>query len=164
MVELSGRGRHLGGDDLRSGTRSAVFGVDGPSPWNASKRRGDNLFTESVVAVNADTGEYIWHYQTLPNDTWDLNDCSPIVIGGLTIEGKRTRVLMHAPKNGFFYILEAKNGRLLAADKIGHPTWASRIDLTTGRPVENRRPGITRPTRSARWSIPVRSESITGMP
>jgi quinohemoprotein ethanol dehydrogenase len=113
------------------------FGVDGPSPWNASKRRGDNLFTESVVAVNADTGEYAWHYQTLPNDTWDLNDCSPIVIGELTIEGKRTRVLMHAPKNGFFYILEAKNGRLLAADKIGHPTWASRIDLKTGRPVEN---------------------------
>jgi PQQ-dependent dehydrogenase (methanol/ethanol family) len=113
------------------------FGVDGPSPWNASKRRGDNLFTESVVAVNADTGEYVWHYQTLPNDTWDLNDCSPIVIGELPIGGKRTRVLMHAPKNGFFYILEAKTGRLLAADKIGHPTWASRIDLKTGRPVEN---------------------------
>lgn len=113
------------------------FGVDGPSPWNASKRRGDNLFTESVVAVDANTGEYVWHYQTVPNDTWDLNDCSPIVIGELSIDGKRTRVLMHAPKNGFFYILEAKTGKLLSAEKIGHPTWASHIDLKTGRPVEN---------------------------
>lgn len=113
------------------------FGVDGASPWNASKRRGDNLFTDSVVALDADTGEYIWHYQTVPNDTWDLNDCSPIVIGELPMGGGRVRVLMHAPKNGFFYILEAKTGRLLAADKIGHPTWASSIDLKTGRPVEN---------------------------
>lgn len=112
------------------------FGVDGPSPWNASKRRGDNLFTESVVAVNADTGEYVWHYQTVPNDTWDLNDCSPIVIGELPIDGTPTRVLMHAPKNGFFYILEAKTGKLLSAEKIGHPTWASHIDMKTGRPVE----------------------------
>jgi quinohemoprotein ethanol dehydrogenase len=113
------------------------FGVDGPSPWNASKRRGDNLFTESVVAVDADTGEYLWHYQTVPNDTWDLNDCSPIVIADLPVNGKSTRVLLHAPKNGFLYTLEAATGRLLAADRIGHPTWASRIDLSTGRPVEN---------------------------
>jgi quinohemoprotein ethanol dehydrogenase len=113
------------------------FGVDGPSPWNASKRRGDNLFTESIVAVDADNGEYVWHYQTVPNDTWDLNDCSPILIGDLRINGKQTRVLMHAPKNGFFYILEAATGKLLAADKIGHPTWAYSIDLKTGRPVEN---------------------------
>ncbi|HEX8783091.1 MAG TPA: PQQ-dependent dehydrogenase, methanol/ethanol family, partial [Steroidobacteraceae bacterium] len=113
------------------------FGVDGPSPWNASKRRGDNLFTESVVAVDADSGEYLWHYQTVPNDTWDLNDCSPIVIANLPVNGKSTRVLLHAPKNGFLYTLEAATGRLLAADKIGHPTWASSIDLNTGRPVEN---------------------------
>jgi PQQ-dependent dehydrogenase (methanol/ethanol family) len=113
------------------------FGVDGPSPWNASKRRGDNLFTESVVAVDANTGAYLWHYQTVPNDTWDLNDCSPIVIAELPVAGKNTRVLMHAPKNGFFYLLEASSGRLLAADMIGHPTWASKIDLATGRPVEN---------------------------
>jgi quinohemoprotein ethanol dehydrogenase len=113
------------------------FGVDGPSPWNASKRRGDNLFTESVVAVDANTGEYVWHYQTVPNDTWDLNDCSPIVIGEMPVDGKPTRVLMHAPKNGFFYVLEARSGKLLSADKIGHPTWASAIDLKSGRPVEN---------------------------
>jgi PQQ-dependent dehydrogenase (methanol/ethanol family) len=112
------------------------FGVDGPSPWNASKRRGDNLFTDSLIAVDANTGEYLWHYQTVPNDTWDLNDCSPIVIGEIPINGKQTRVLMHAPKNGFFYVLEAATGKLLSADKIGHPTWASSIDLTTGRPVE----------------------------
>jgi quinohemoprotein ethanol dehydrogenase len=113
------------------------FGVDGASPWNAAQRRGDNLFTDSVVAVDANTGEYLWHYQTVPNDTWDLNDCSPIVIAQLSIAGKSTRVLMHAPKNGFFYILEAATGKLLAADKIGHPTWASSIDLKSGRPIEN---------------------------
>jgi PQQ-dependent dehydrogenase (methanol/ethanol family) len=112
------------------------FGVDGPSPWNASDRRGDNLFTDSVIAVNADTGEYVWHYQTVPNDSWDFNDCSPIVIAELPIEGKPRRVLLHAPKDGFFYVLDARTGKLLSADRIGNITWASRIDLATGRPVE----------------------------
>jgi PQQ-dependent dehydrogenase (methanol/ethanol family) len=113
------------------------FGVDGPSPWNAKDRRGDNLFTDSVVAVDADTGAYLWHYQTVPNDSWDFNDCSPIVIADLPIAGKTRRVLLHAPKNGFFYVLDAKTGALLSADKIGEITWASRIDLASGRPVEN---------------------------
>jgi quinohemoprotein ethanol dehydrogenase len=113
------------------------FGVDGPSPWNAATRRGDNLFTESIVAVDANTGEYIWHYQATPNDTWDFNDCSPIVITELPVNGVPTRVLLHSPKNGFFYVLEASSGKLLSADKIGNPTWASSIDLKTGRPVEN---------------------------
>jgi quinohemoprotein ethanol dehydrogenase len=112
------------------------FGVDGPSPWNAKDRRGDNLFTDSVVAVNADTGEYAWHYQTVPNDSWDYNDCSPIVIAELPIGGKPRRVLLHAPKNGFFYTLDARTGALLGADKIAEVSWASRIDLKTGRPVE----------------------------
>jgi quinohemoprotein ethanol dehydrogenase len=112
------------------------FGVDGPSPWNAKDRRGDNLFTDSVIAVNADTGEYVWHYQTVPNDSWDFNDCSPIVIVELPIDGHPQRVLLHAPKNGFFYVLDAHTGRLLSADKIGEITWASRIDMKTGRPVE----------------------------
>jgi PQQ-dependent dehydrogenase (methanol/ethanol family) len=112
------------------------FGVDGPSPWNASDRRGDNLFTDSVIAVNADTGEYVWHYQTVPNDSWDFNDCSPIVIAELPIDGTTRRVLLHAPKNGFFYVLDARTGKLLSADRIGNITWATRIDLATGRPVE----------------------------
>jgi PQQ-dependent dehydrogenase (methanol/ethanol family) len=112
------------------------FGVDGPSPWNAKDRRGDNLFTDSVIAVNADTGEYVWHYQTVPNDSWDFNDCSPIVIVELPIGGQPRRVLLHAPKNGFFYVLDARAGTLLSADKIGEITWASRIDMKTGRPVE----------------------------
>jgi PQQ-dependent dehydrogenase (methanol/ethanol family) len=113
------------------------FGVDGPSPWNAKDRRGDNLFTDAVIAVNADTGEYVWHYQTVPNDSWDFNDCSPIVIVELPIGGQPRRVLLHAPKNGFFYVLDARTGALLSADKIGDVTWASRIDLASGRPIEN---------------------------
>jgi quinohemoprotein ethanol dehydrogenase len=112
------------------------FGVDGPSPWNAKDRRGDNLFTDSVIAVNADTGDYVWHYQSVPNDSWDFNDCSPIVIVELPIGGQPRRVLLHAPKNGFFYVLDARSGALLSADKIGAVTWASAIDMKTGRPVE----------------------------
>jgi len=112
------------------------FGVDGPSPWNARDRRGDNLFTDSVIAVDATTGEYVWHYQTVPNDSCDFNDCSPIVIVDLPIGGKARRVLLHAPKNGFFYVLDARTGKLLSADKIGDISWASRIDLASGRPVE----------------------------
>jgi quinohemoprotein ethanol dehydrogenase len=113
-------------------------GIDGPSPWSAKDRRGDNLFTDSVVAVDADTGAYIWHYQSVPNDTWDYNDCSPIVIAKLRIAGTTRRVLLHAPKNGFFYVLDAADGKLISADKlVDDVDWASKIDLKTGRPVEN---------------------------
>jgi PQQ-dependent dehydrogenase (methanol/ethanol family) len=130
-----------GGSTFAGVTYDAVlnlvyFGVDGPFPWSARDRRGDNLFTESVVAVNADTGEYVWHYQTVPNDTWDMNDCSPIVIAELPIGGKTRRVLFHAPKNGFFYVLDAKTGKLLSADKFAQVNWATRIDMKSGRPVE----------------------------
>jgi len=75
-------------------------------------------------------------YQTVPNDSWDYNDCSPIVIAELPIGGRPRRVLLHAPKNGFFYTLDARTGALLGADKIAEVSWASGIDQKTGRPVE----------------------------
>jgi PQQ-dependent dehydrogenase (methanol/ethanol family) len=115
------------------------FGTDGAQPQNPLERgagRGDELFTNSIVAVNADTGAYVWHYQTTPNDAWDYNATMHIMVAELSIAGKTRRVVMTAPKNGFFYVLDASTGRLLSANNIVPVNWASRIDMKTGRPVE----------------------------
>jgi PQQ-dependent dehydrogenase (methanol/ethanol family) len=115
------------------------FGTDGAQPQNPLERgagRGDELFTNSIMAVNADTGAYVWHYQTTPNDAWDYNATMHIMVAELSIAGKTRRVVMTAPKNGFFYVLDAPTGKLLSANNIVPVNWASRIDLKTGRPVE----------------------------
>ncbi|MCX7169691.1 MAG: PQQ-binding-like beta-propeller repeat protein [Proteobacteria bacterium] len=92
-------------------------GTDGPSPFNpkdrAQKGRGDELFTNSIVALDADTGAYRWHYQTTPNDAWNLAATMHIMIAELPIKGKPRRVVMQAPKNGFFYVLDAKSGKFI---------------------------------------------------
>jgi quinohemoprotein ethanol dehydrogenase len=98
-------------------------------------QNGDALFTNSIVAVDADTGQYVWHYQEVPNDSWDYNATSPIVLADLTIEAKQRRVLMQAARNGFFYVIDRENGALLSATPFVKVTWASRIDLETGRPM-----------------------------
>lgn len=115
------------------------FGTDGSEPWDPQQGwsdRGDRLFTDSIVAVDADTGEYRWHYQETPNDCWDFNSTPQITLADLVIDGKRQKVLLHAPKNGFFYVLERPTGKLLSAENYVPVNWASRIDLKTGRPVE----------------------------
>ncbi len=115
------------------------FGVGNGSPWNRqirSQGRGDNLFLSSIVAVNPDTGEYLWHYQETPGETWDYTATQQITLATLTLDGVPTPVLMHAPKNGFFYLLERGTGKLLSAEKFVPANWAERIDLATGRPVE----------------------------
>ena len=115
------------------------FGTEGAQPQNPLERgagRGDELFTNSIVAVNADTGAYVWHYQTTPNDSWDYNATMHIMVAELSIAGKKRRVVMTAPKNGFFYVLDASTGKLLSANNIVPVNWASRIDMKTGRPVE----------------------------
>ncbi len=115
------------------------IGTGNGSPWNRKARSpdgGDNLFLCSVVALDADTGEYVWHYQTVPGETWDYNSNMDIVLADLTIDGKPVKALMHAPKNGFFYVIDRATGKLLSAEKIGKVTWASHIDMKTGRPVE----------------------------
>ncbi|MGE3391820.1 MAG: PQQ-binding-like beta-propeller repeat protein, partial [Gammaproteobacteria bacterium] len=96
----------------------------------------DNLFLCSIVALDADTGEYAWHYQTVPGETWDYNSNMDIVLADLTIGGKPVKALMHAPKNGFFYVIDRATGKLISAEKIGKVTWASHVDPATGRPVE----------------------------
>lgn len=116
------------------------IGVGNGSPWNPNIRsagEGDNLFLSSIVAVNADNGEYVWHYQTTPEDGWDYTATQPIILADLEIEGKQRKVLMQAPKNGFFYVLDRITGELLSAEPYSKVTWASHVDMETGRPVVN---------------------------
>ena len=115
------------------------FGTGNAAPYKPSVRspgNGANLYTASVVALDADTGRYVWHYQVNPRDAWDYDAVSDILLSTLTIHGELRRVLMVAPKNGFFYVIDRQSGKLLSADKLGRATWAERIDLETGLPVE----------------------------
>jgi glucose dehydrogenase len=98
---------------------------------------GDNLFLASIVAVRPDTGEYVWHYQTTPGDTWDFTATQHILLAELEIDGKPRKVLMQAPKNGFFYVIDRATGELISAEPYTAPmTWATHVDMETGRPVE----------------------------
>ena len=115
------------------------IGTGNGSPWNRKLRSpggGDNLFLCSIVALDPDTGKYLWHYQTVPGETWDYNSNMDIVLADLELEGKSVKALMHAPKNGFFYVIDRKMGTLLSAEKFADANWATHVDLTTGRPVE----------------------------
>jgi quinohemoprotein ethanol dehydrogenase len=115
-------------------------GTGNGSPWARDIRSpggGDNLFLSSIVAVNADTGEYMWHYQTTPRENWDYTATQPLILATLELDGRERRVIMQAPKNGFFYVLDRATGELLSAEKfVPAVTWASHVDLATGRPVE----------------------------
>jgi quinohemoprotein ethanol dehydrogenase len=116
------------------------IGTGNGSPWNSQIRspgNGDNLFLTSIVALNPDTGEYVWHYQQTQRETWDYTATQPIMIADLRIDGVDRRVVMQAPKNGFFYVLDAKTGKLISAKPIIDVTWASGVDLVTGRAIEN---------------------------
>ena len=115
------------------------FGVGNGSPWNRHLRSpdgGDNLFLSSIVAINPDTGDYIWHYQTTPADTWDYTATQHIILADLRIDGNVRQVLMQAPKNGFFYVIDRLTGELISAQNYVPVNWASHIDMKTGRPVE----------------------------
>jgi len=117
------------------------IGTGNGSPWNHKLRSpegGDNLFLCSVVALDADTGEYVWHYQTTPGESWDFNSAMDMVLADLTIDDQPRKALLHAPKNGFFYVLDRENGSLISAEKLGKVTWAEGIDMETGRPIEVR--------------------------
>jgi len=116
------------------------IGTGNGSPWNQQYRSpggGDNLFLSSVVALKPDTGEYVWHYQSTPGETWDFTATQHIVLADLTIDGQPRKVLMQAPKNGFFYVVDRTNGKLISAKPFVPVNWALEIDLKTGRPVED---------------------------
>jgi len=98
---------------------------------------GDNLYVCSILAIDPRTGRLVWHYQETPGDQWDFTATQPIILTDLEIEGRKRRVLLHAPKNGFLYVLDRATGELLAAPKFAYTNWATHVDLKTGRPVEN---------------------------
>ncbi len=129
-----------------------IIGVGNGSPWNhqiRSPEGGDNWFLSSIVALDARTGAYRWHYQTTPGDTWDFTATQPIVLTELTIDGAERPVAMQMPKNGFFYVIDRETGELISGTPVvpmfpteatppGFPlSWAYAIDEGTGRPVEN---------------------------
>jgi quinohemoprotein ethanol dehydrogenase len=113
-------------------------GVGNGGPWSSWIRNGgerqDNLFLSSIVALDAKTGRMAWYYQTTPGDSWDYTATQNMILADLRIRGRKHKVLMQAPKNGFFYVLDRENGKLLAAEKYTTVTWATRVDPKTGRP------------------------------
>lgn len=118
-------------------------GVGNGSPWDREVRSpggGDNLFLSSIVAVRPDTGEYVWHYQTTPGESWDYTATQHMILADLEIDGKVRKVIMQAPKNGFFFVVDRVTGEFISAEKYTKVTWASHVDSATGRPVEN--PGV----------------------
>ena len=116
------------------------IGVGNGTPWDRrarSPKGGDNLFICSIVALKPDTGEYVWHYQETPADEWDFDSAEHIILANLTIAGSLRKVLLHAPKNGFFYVLDRATGKVISAKPYTSVTWAEGVDQKTGRPVEN---------------------------
>ena len=114
-------------------------GTGNGSPWVRALRsegRGDNLFLSSVLALDPDTGAYLWHYQETPGETWDYTSTQQITLATMEIGGEPRRVLLHAPKNGFFYVIDRTTGKVVSAEKFVPVNWAERVDLQTGRPVE----------------------------
>ena len=120
------------------------FGVGNGSPWNRAYRspgadgagEGDNLYLSSIVAIRPDTGEYVWHYQTTPGETWDYTATQHIVLADMEIDGRTRQVLMQAPKNGFFYVLDRATGEFISAEPYIPLNWATGLD-ENGRPIEN---------------------------
>ena len=151
--------RHGGGGNSWHGwtydaeLEQLYIGTGNGSPWNRKIRSpsgGDNLFLDSIVALDPDTGAYLWHHQNTPGETWDYNSNMDIVLADLVIDGEPIQALMQAPKNGFFYVINRKNGELLSAEKITEVTWASHYDLDTARPAEL--PGVRYETSAIRIS------------
>lgn len=113
-------------------------GTGNGSPWARSKRSpagGDNLYLASIVALNPDTGKYVWHYQETPGDNWDFTSTQPMILADLKIDGQPRKVILHAPKNGFFFVIDRKNGKFISAQNFVDVNWATGYDKN-GRPME----------------------------
>ena len=113
-------------------------GTGNGSPWDQAKRSpagGDNLYLSSIVALNADTGDYAWHYQETPGDNWDYTATQPMILADLKIGGKARKVVLHAPKNGFFFVIDRTNGEFISAKNFVDVNWATGYDAK-GRPIE----------------------------
>ncbi|MGM4927387.1 PQQ-dependent dehydrogenase, methanol/ethanol family [Tardiphaga sp. 619_E2_N8_5] len=114
------------------------IGTGNGSPWNRNLRSpggGDNLYLGSIVALNADTGKYLWHYQETPGDNWDYTSTQPMILADLTIDSAPRKVVLHAPKNGFFFVIDRTNGKFISAKNFVDVNWATGYDAS-GRPIE----------------------------
>lgn len=110
------------------------WGISNPAPWNPRGRKGDNLYTNSVVAIRPKTGERVWHYQTTPQDPFDYDAVQTPLVAMIKVNGQSRKVVIQANRNGFIYVLDARDGKLLAANTFGRVNWADGVDMTTGRP------------------------------
>ncbi|HXZ00211.1 MAG TPA: methanol/ethanol family PQQ-dependent dehydrogenase [Stellaceae bacterium] len=133
--------QHGGGSTWITGSfdpelHTVYWGIGNPGPFNAAVRKGDNLYTDSILALDPQSGKIKWHYQFTPNDPFDYDSVAEMVLADIKVGGKPTKVVMDANRNGFFYVLDRTNGKLLAANKYVKVTWADKIDMKTGRPVE----------------------------
>ena len=113
-------------------------GTGNADPWyrDLRGRGGDNLYACSILALRADTGEQVWHFQLVPGDHWDYDATQPLMLADLDIDGRRRRVIMQAAKNAFFYVLDRETGEFLSATPYAQMTWATGADQETGRPIE----------------------------
>jgi quinohemoprotein ethanol dehydrogenase len=140
VVEVRGGGTAWDNFSFDPEANLVYIATGNGAPWShywRSNGVGDNLFVCSIVAVDADTGEYAWHYQILPAENWDYTCTMGMTLADIVIDGRERSVLMQAPKNGFLYVLDRLTGELISAEKITeHVNWATHIDMETGRPVE----------------------------
>jgi alcohol dehydrogenase (cytochrome c) len=113
------------------------WGTGNAGPWNPATRPGDNLYTASVIAFKPKTGEFVWHYQFAPNDMYDWDANWEMILGDLAVDGAKRKVLMQMNRNGFLYVLDRANGKLLSAKPFEKINWATHVDMATGRPVES---------------------------
>lgn len=137
--ELGGGGTVWDSITYDPATNLVLFGTGNAEPWNPAPtgRTGDNLYTSSIVAVNADTGEYAWHFQETPEDRWDFDSAQQITLADLTIDGQQRHVILHAPKNGHVYLLDARTGQFISATPFVMVNWATGIDPKTGKATVN---------------------------
>ena len=115
-------------------------GTGNGSPWYRDLRSpggGDNLYLSSILALRVSDGEQVWHFQTTPGDHWDFTATQPLMLADLQIGGRVRRVIMQAPKNGFFYVLDRETGEFISAKAFASMSWATGIDERTGRPIES---------------------------
>ena len=138
--KMGGGGNNWDGIVYDPKQHMVYFGTGNGSPHPSRFRSpggGDNLFLCSIVAVDSRTGHYKWHYQEIPAEEWDYDCTAPLILADIKLGGRLTPVIMHAPKDGFFYVLNRNTGKLLSANNYIPNTWASRVDMKTGRPVVN---------------------------
>lgn len=146
---------HIGSYDPK--LNLVYYGTSNPSPWSAVVRGNDssnvgpytNLYSASVLALNPDDGKIAWHYQFTPHDAWDYDGVNELVFADLPFDGRKVPVIMQANRNGFFYVLDRANGKLLSAKQfVDGVNWATGIDMKTGAPIEAagnmKRPGMGR--------------------